>query len=106
MLTRPIVTASILATTALLVGGAVLLAQDASPMPAESPAAASSPMPVESAPAASMSAGTVVAVTLQDGVVTPAVTSIPAGSVTFDVSNTGGLTHEFVVVRNALGRER
>lgn len=99
MLARPIATASILATAALLVGGTVLLAQDATPVPAESPAAASSPMPVESAPAASMSAGAVVAVTLQDGVVTPAVTSIPAGSVTFDVSNTGGLTHEFVVVR-------
>lgn len=101
---RAAATAVIFTTAALLVGGGIILAQDASSLPAESPVA-SSPTAIESPPAsmgvepsASTSAATL-SVTLQDGVVTPAMTSIPAGSVTFDVSNTGGLIHEFVVIR-------
>ncbi len=44
------------------------------------------------------SAGDDVAVTLQQWSITPSVTTVPAGSVTFDVSNSGTVPHEFVVM--------
>lgn len=48
-------------------------------------------------------AATTVSVTLQEWSVIPAQTSAPAGSVTFEVENTGPEdTHEFVVIRTDL----
>jgi hypothetical protein len=47
--------------------------------------------------------GTTVAVTVQEFAVLPAQDSAPAGSVTFDVENTGPEdTHEFVVIKTDL----
>jgi uncharacterized cupredoxin-like copper-binding protein len=40
-----------------------------------------------------------VAVTLQQWAVTPTVTTVPAGSVTFTVKNNGTIPHEFVVLQ-------
>jgi uncharacterized cupredoxin-like copper-binding protein len=44
------------------------------------------------------SSGEDVAVTLQQWSITPTVTAAPAGSVTFNVSNSGTVPHEFVVM--------
>lgn len=42
-----------------------------------------------------------VAVTLSEFAVTPSVRAVPAGSVTFSVSNTGNVEHEFVILRTS-----
>jgi hypothetical protein len=98
---------AVVATSALvatLLMGGVILAQESPAAetlaPAESPAAESM-APVESlAPAESMAAGTHVGVTVQEVQVVPETTTIPAGTVTFDVTNAGpDLVHELEVVR-------
>jgi len=48
------------------------------------------------------SAGTTVAITLQEDTVTASPTSAPAGAVTFNVRNTGMEVHEFVIVKTDL----
>jgi uncharacterized cupredoxin-like copper-binding protein len=40
-----------------------------------------------------------VSVSLNQWTITPSATTVPAGSVTFDVSNDGTITHEFVVLQ-------
>src|SRR5262245_31109283 len=114
MSARRIATAAalVLATT-LLGGGATIVAQDevepgvspgpevGSPMPGESLPPAS---PAAASPAATMMAGAaVVPVTVQEVEVVPESTSIPSGSVTFEVTNNGpAFEHEFVVVQTDL----
>ena len=44
-------------------------------------------------------AGQAVSVSLNQWTITPTATSVPAGSVTFDVANDGTVTHEFVVLQ-------
>jgi len=77
----------------------------ASPSPSAGPTVA--PPAGEPAPDASesMAAGaTTVDVTLQEWAVVPSVTSVPAGEVTFVVSNTGPAdVHEFVILKTDLG---
>lgn len=43
--------------------------------------------------------GGAVSVSLNQWTITPSATTVPAGSVTFDVSNDGTITHEFVVLQ-------
>lgn len=43
--------------------------------------------------------GNTVAVTLRDYAIEPAVTSVPAGEVTFTIDNTGATEHEMVVIQ-------
>ncbi|HZR15531.1 MAG TPA: cupredoxin domain-containing protein [Acidimicrobiia bacterium] len=50
----------------------------------------------------SKATGTVVDVRIRDFAMQPSRTSVPAGSVTFDVANAGPSTHEFHVVRTDL----
>src|SRR5512132_2367179 len=68
----------------------------AGPPTAPAPASASA-TPVASA-SASAAAGGPVTVTLNQWSVTPSVSTVPAGRVTFIVSNAGTITHEFVVI--------
>ena len=44
-------------------------------------------------------AGGTVSVSLNQWTITPTATTVPAGSVTFDVANDGTVTHEFVVLQ-------
>ena len=69
-----------------------------------SPSASSTATGGASVPPASDGAagGTTVGITLEDGVLTPDTDSAPAGEVTFDVSNEGTVTHEFVIIRTDL----
>jgi uncharacterized cupredoxin-like copper-binding protein len=70
-----------------------------------SPSASSTDTGGASVPPASEGAaggGTTVGITLEDGVLTPDTDSAPAGEVTFDVSNEGTVTHEFVIIRTDL----
>jgi hypothetical protein len=61
-----------------------------------------SPSPSAAGPSPS-AAGATVAVDLQEWAVVPASTSVPAGSITFDVTNVGPADpHEFVVFRTDL----
>jgi uncharacterized cupredoxin-like copper-binding protein len=69
----------------------------AGPPTAPAPASASA-TPVASA-SASAAAGGPVTVMLNQWSVTPSVSTVPAGRVTFIVSNAGTITHEFVVIR-------
>jgi uncharacterized cupredoxin-like copper-binding protein len=63
----------------------------------------SSPSAAPASPSASGAGGTTVQVALQEWSVLPAADSAPAGSVTFQVSNTGPEdTHEFVVLKTDL----
>jgi uncharacterized cupredoxin-like copper-binding protein len=97
------------ALVATMLSGGVILAQE-SPAPDQSAAPAESAAPIMSeapagsaAPAESMAAGTHVAVTVQEVQVVPETTTIPAGAVTFDVTNAGPeFMHEFDVVRTDL----
>ncbi len=59
----------------------------------------------EAAPAANSGGGGTVAVTLSEWAVAAAAESVSAGDVTFVVSNTGGVPHEFVVVRTDLAAD-
>ena len=62
-----------------------------------------SPSPAEASPGAGGGAATTVAVTLQEWSVLAAPASAPAGSVTFQVTNTGPEdVHEFVVLKTDL----
>jgi uncharacterized cupredoxin-like copper-binding protein len=58
---------------------------------------ASSPSTTESTGTAA--AGGTVSVSLNQWTITPTATTVPAGSVTFDVANDGTVTHEFVVLQ-------
>ena len=62
-----------------------------------------SPSPAEATPDAGGGTATTVAVTLQEWSVLPASDSAPAGSITFQVTNTGPEdVHEFVVLKTDL----
>ena len=119
---RRLAAASAVVVATTLLGGSVILAQDPvevepgmSPGPIGSPVPGS-PMPIDSmppgslppgspgaSPVAELSGATIVPVTIQEVAVVPAMTTIPAGSVTFDVTNAGPeLVHEFLVVRTDL----
>jgi len=54
--------------------------------------------PSQSAQTPSTSAQQTVAVTLQQWSITPSVTTVAAGSITFTVTNAGTIPHEFVVL--------
>jgi len=61
------------------------------------------PSPAAASPSAAGGTGTTVAVTLQEWAVLPAPDSVPAGTVTFQVTNTGPEdVHEFVVLKTDL----
>ena len=61
------------------------------------------PSPAAASPSAAGGTGTTVAVTLQEWAVLPASDSVPAGTVTFQVTNTGPEdVHEFVVLKTDL----
>ena len=57
------------------------------------------PTPVASASPSAAAAGGPVTVTLDQWSLTPSVSTVPPGPVTFVVSNAGTITHEFVVIR-------
>jgi len=114
---RRLAAAAALVLASTLLGGAVILAQEAEVEPGMSPGAEVSPAPmslppIESLPAASPAAaspgaslagGTVVPVTLQEVAVVPETTTIPEGSVTLEATNAGpALEHELVVVQTDL----
>ena len=62
-----------------------------------------SPSPAAASPSAAGGTGTTVAVALQEWSVLPASDSVPTGSVTFQVTNTGPEdVHEFVVLKTDL----
>ena len=60
-----------------------------------------------SSPSGSPSGGTAVGVTLQEYAVLPAITSAPAGAVTFNAQNNGPkMEHELVVVKTSLAPDK
>jgi uncharacterized cupredoxin-like copper-binding protein len=60
------------------------------------------PTPLSQAPPSPSSAGQKdVAVELQQWSITPASTTVPAGAITFSVTNAGTIPHEFVVLSTA-----
>jgi uncharacterized cupredoxin-like copper-binding protein len=87
-----------------LLGAAALLAACASGTSSPSTSAqAQTPTAAPSSPAASTSSGTQVAVTLQEWSIVLDKTSVPAGEVTFHVTNTGPKeVHEFVIIKTDL----
>ncbi len=62
--------------------------------------ASGSPTPAVSPSASPVAPGGPVTVTLDQWSITPSATTVPAGPVTFVVSNAGTITHEFVVIRS------
>jgi uncharacterized cupredoxin-like copper-binding protein len=68
-------------------------------------AACSSPAASPSAPAAGGGGGTAIDVTLTEFEVTMSSTDVPAGEVTFNVTNDGTITHEFVVFKTDLAED-
>ena len=104
MPTNRLVAAASAAMLGLLVlGCADSLAQD-QVEPGVSPGPDASPVPMATLPAAAATSGAVtLGVTLQEVAVVPETTTIPAGSVTLEVTNAGpALAHELVVVRTDL----
>jgi uncharacterized cupredoxin-like copper-binding protein len=103
---------SVAVLVAVLAGGVVIRAQETSaPSPSlasgevasPAPGGIASPAPDGIASPASSPAGTTVGVTLQEFSVAPDATTIPAGSVTFNVQNVSpSFNHEFNVVRTDL----
>lgn len=86
-----------------LLGAAVLLA--AVLLAACSPSATPGPTSAANPTAAGSSTGTgagAVTVTEEDGKITPSTTTAAAGPVSFAVTNSGTLTHEFVVIKTDL----
>lgn len=63
------------------------------------PATTAAATTTQAAPAATPSPAGTVAVTLSEYKIKPDVTSVPAGHVVFDVSNTGQLKHQFTIIR-------
>lgn len=55
--------------------------------------------PSNSATTTAVAAGGTVSVSLNQWTITPSATTVPAGSVNFDVTNDGTVTHEFVVLQ-------
>ena len=70
--------------------------------PTATPAPVTTPAPV--ATTAAPAPGTTVAVTLVDTAVRLSIASVPAGTITFTVTNGGTTSHEFVVLQTAIAQ--
>jgi len=66
-----------------------------------SPKDASSPSTADVPSTDAAAAGETVSVSLNQWTITPTATTVPSGAVTFDVTNDGTMTHEFVVLQTA-----
>ncbi len=103
---KRLVVAGLLFNLALLIIGLTWIAPLANRpragvlVPSAAGPASGSPTPADSPSASPVAPGGPVTVTLEQWSITPSATTVPAGPVTFVVSNAGTITHEFVVIRS------